>query len=112
MKRKSFADMACPIAQSLEVFGEWWSPLILRDTVIFKVTRFDELQGNLGIAPTVLTERLNTLVEADLLKRVKYQDNPPRFEYLPTDAGLATRPILMALADWGREWTSVPEAQR
>jgi DNA-binding HxlR family transcriptional regulator len=101
--------MACPIAQSLEIFGEWWSPLILRDTIMFNITRFDELQRELGIAPTVLTDRLNTLVDAGLLERRRYNDRPPRFEYIPTQAGRDVEPILKALAKWGRRWTEVPE---
>ena len=109
VKRKSFSDMACPIAQSLEILGEWWTPLILRDTVLFGITRFDELQNKLGIAPTVLTDRLHKLVEHGLLERRQYSRRPPRFEYVPTQAGRDTEPILNALADWGRRWTEVPE---
>ena len=63
MQRKSFADMACPIARSLEQVGEWWSMLILRDAFAGK-TRFDEFQQSLGIAPNMLTRRLAALVEA------------------------------------------------
>jgi len=109
VKRASFAHMQCPIAQSMEVLGEWWSPLILRDTVIFGITRFDELQKSLGIAPTVLTKRLNTLVAAGVLERRQYSERPPRFEYVPTAAGEALRPVLKALADWGRQWR-LPDA--
>jgi len=104
VKRASFEHMPCPIAQSMEVLGEWWSPLILRDTVIFGITRFDELQRNLGIAPNVLTKRLNTLVDAGVLERRQYNERPPRYEYVPTASGEALRPVLKALADWGREW--------
>ena len=106
MKRKSFEDMDCPIAQSLEVVGEWWTPLILRDVVLFGSTRFDELQVNLGIAPTVLTRRLNHLVDTGLLTRRRYQDRPPRFEYLPTEAATDFRPVLEEMARWGRRWAA------
>jgi len=112
VKRKSFSDMACPIAQSLEILGEWWTPLILRDTVLFGITRFDELQQKLGIAPTVLTDRLNKLVDHGLLERRRYCLRPPRYEYVPTRAGRDTEPILEALAAWGRSWTQVPGTDR
>lgn len=104
VKRASFAHMQCPIAQSMEVLGEWWSPLILRDTIIFGISRFDELQQNLGIAPNVLTRRLKMLVDAGVLERRQYHQRPPRYEYVPTASGEALRPVLKALADWGREW--------
>jgi len=104
VKRASFAEMDCPIAQSMEVLGEWWSPLILRDIVIFGISRFDELQRNLGIAPNILAKRLHTLVDAGVLERRQYSERPARYEYVPTDAGIALRPVLKALADWGRQW--------
>jgi len=105
MRRKSFEDMNCPIAQSLELVGEWWTPLILREVVILRSTRFDEIQTGLGIAPTVLARRLKHLVDAGLLERRQYHDHPPRFEYLPTEAARDFRPVLEALARWGRRWT-------
>jgi hypothetical protein len=77
MQRKSFSSMQCPIARGLEHVGEWWSILILRDA--FRgVTRFDEFSESLGIAPNMLTRRLNALVEAGLLARQRYSEHPPR----------------------------------
>jgi DNA-binding HxlR family transcriptional regulator len=108
MKRKSFEHMDCHIAQSLELVGEWWTPLILRDIVMLGYTRFDVIQRDLGIAPTVLTSRLNALVDAGLLERHQYNDRPPRFEYLPTEAAADFRIVLEALGAWGRRWTSLP----
>ena len=108
MKRKSFEHMACPIAQSLELVGEWWTPLILRDIVGFGITRFDDLQKSLGIAPTVLTSRLNAMVDAGLLDRRRYSEHPPRFEYVPTESAKDFRPVLEALATWGQKWTTIP----
>ena len=102
--------MACPIAQSLELVGEWWTPLILRDIIGLGLTRFDDIQKNLGIAPTVLTSRLNHLVEAGVLERRQYSEHPPRFDYLPTAAGEDFTPVLEALAEWGRRWTTVPSS--
>jgi DNA-binding HxlR family transcriptional regulator len=83
MQHKSFGSMACPIARSLERVGEWWSILILRDA--FRgTTRFDQFQKSLGIAPNILTRRLNALVGSGLLERRRYSERPPRYEYLLT----------------------------
>ena len=100
MQRKSFGEMQCPVARSLERVGEWWSILILRDA-FYGVTRFDDFQKSLGVAPTVLTRRLGVLVDAGLLERRKYQDRPPRHEYLLTERGRDFRPVLFGLLAWG-----------
>jgi DNA-binding HxlR family transcriptional regulator len=102
MRRKSFRNMSCPIARSLERVGEWWSMLILRDA-LHGMTRFDEFQESLGIAPNILTRRLDTLVEAGLLERRRYCDHPPRDEYLPTEPGRDFRPVLVSLLAWGNK---------
>jgi DNA-binding HxlR family transcriptional regulator len=102
MQRKSFGRMACPIARSLEHVGEWWSILILRDA-LHGLTRFDELQKNLGIAPNMLARRLHALVEAGLLERRRYSERPPRDEYVPTERGRDFHPILVALLAWGNK---------
>src|SRR5712691_8171852 len=100
MQRKSFGNMPCPIARSLERVGEWWSILILRDA-LHGMTRFDEFQKSLGIAPSMLTRRLNGLVEAGLLERRRYSERPPRDEYLLTPRGRDFRPVVVALYAWG-----------
>jgi DNA-binding HxlR family transcriptional regulator len=100
MQRKSFEKMPCPIARSLEHVGEWWSMLIMRDA-LHGFTRFDEFQKSLGIAPNMLTRRLNALVEAGLLLRRRYSEHPPRDEYVPTARGRDFRPVLLALLAWG-----------
>jgi len=102
MQRKSFADMACPIARSLEQVGEWWSILILRDAFAGK-TRFDEFQQSLGIAPNMLTRRLASLVEAGMLERRPYSTRPPRDEYLLTERGRDFRTVLVALLAFGHK---------
>src|SRR5271154_6781266 len=102
MQRKSFGNMQCPVARSLEVVGEWWSILILRDASN-GLTRFDQFQENLGIAPNILTRRLNALVEAGLLERRRYSERPPRDEYVLTEAGRDFRPVLWALLAWGNK---------
>ncbi len=102
MERKSFGKMSCPIARSLERVGEWWSMLIMRDA-LHGMTRFDEFQKSLGIAPNMLTRRLNALVEAGLLERRRYREHPPRDEYLPTPRGRDFRPVLFSLMAWGNK---------
>src|SRR5580704_6464889 len=102
MRRKSFSYMQCPIARSLERVGEWWSILILRDASL-GLTRFDEFQESLGIAPNILTRRLKALVEAGLLERRRYSERPPRDEYVLTQAGRDFRPVLWALLAWGNK---------
>jgi DNA-binding HxlR family transcriptional regulator len=102
MRRKSFGNMQCPIARSLERVGEWWSILILRDA-FHGLTRFDQFQESLGIAPNILTRRLNSLVEAGLLERRRYSERPPRDEYLLTETGRDFRPVLWALLAWGNK---------
>ena len=94
--------MACPIARGLERVGEWWSILILRDA-LHGMTRFDEFQKSLGIAPNMLARRLKSLVDAGLLERRRYSERPPRDEYLPTARGHDFRPILVALLAWGNK---------
>jgi DNA-binding HxlR family transcriptional regulator len=102
MQHKGFADMPCPIARSIERVGEWWSILILRDAFKGK-TRFDQFQKSLGIAPNMLTRRLNTLVESGLLERRLYSEKPPRHEYVLTSRGQDFRPVLWALVAWGNK---------
>jgi DNA-binding HxlR family transcriptional regulator len=102
MRRKSFGNMQCPIARSLERVGEWWSILILRDASL-GLRRFDEFQESLGIAPNILTRRLRALVEAGLLERRRYSERPPRDEYVLTEAGHDFRPVLWALLAWGNK---------
>src|SRR5207237_10763811 len=100
MQRKSFGTMQCPVARSLERVGEWWSILILRDA-LRGTTRFDQFQKSLGIAPNMLTRRLNALVSAGLLERRRYSEHPPRDEYVPTARGRDFRPVLVSLMAWG-----------
>jgi DNA-binding HxlR family transcriptional regulator len=102
MQRKNFGNLQCPVARSLERVGEWWSILILRDAV-YGLKRFDEFQKSLEIAPNMLTKRLNALVKADLLKRQRYSEKPPRYEYVLTERGRDFRPVLLSLLAWGNK---------
>jgi len=102
VRRKSFGNMQCPIARSLERVGEWWSILILRDA-FHGLTRFDQFAESLGIAPNMLARRLKALVDAGLLERRRYSEHPPRDEYVLTEAGRDFRPVLWALLAWGNK---------
>jgi DNA-binding HxlR family transcriptional regulator len=103
MRRASFADMSCSIARSLEVIGEWWTLLIVRDA-FFGVTRFEEFQDRLGIARNILAKRLETLVEHGVLERRCYDEARDRHDYVLTDKGRALWPVLVTIRQWGDEW--------
>jgi DNA-binding HxlR family transcriptional regulator len=90
----------CPIARSLDRVGEWWNILILRDAM-HGLSRFDQFEKSLGIAPNMLTRRLKSLVETGLLERHIYSERPPRFEYRLTEVGRDFKPVLLALLAWG-----------
>jgi DNA-binding HxlR family transcriptional regulator len=105
MERKSFADMHCSVAQCLEVVGEWWSMLIMRDAFL-GVSRFDEFQQRLGISRNILNQRLNHLVEAGVLARVPYSEHPPRHDYRLTDKGRDLWPVLTAMRQWGDKYAA------
>ncbi len=103
MQRTSFGDMACSIARTLDVIGEGWAPLILRD-VFVGINRFDQLQGDLGISRKVLAERLKHLVEHEVLERHAYSSRPERFEYVLTERGRELVQVLMVMVRWGDRW--------
>lgn len=100
MRRKSFSDMDCSVAQCLEAVGEWWSMLIVRDAFL-GVSRFDEFQESLGIARNILQQRLGKLVEYEVLQKKPYSLRPPRFEYMLTKKGRDLWPVLTAMRQWG-----------
>jgi len=105
MRRTSFEDMDCSVAQCLEVVGEWWSLLIVRDAFM-GVRRFDDFQGRLGIARNVLNDRLHKLVDEGIFERVQYQERPPRFEYRLTDKGRDLWSVITAMRQWGDRWAA------
>jgi DNA-binding HxlR family transcriptional regulator len=92
----------------MDLLGDWWTPLVLRDAY-FGIRRFDDFQRDLGIGRNVLTQRLNRLVDEGLFERVQYQEHPPRYEYVLTDKGRDFMPVLMAMSAWGDRWLSGPE---
>lgn len=105
MQRTQFGDMACSIARTLDIIGEPWSPLILRD-VYAGIARFEQIQRDLGISRKVLTERLGWLVENDVLERREYSSRPPRYEYHLTPKGLELADLLLVMVRWGDRWTA------
>jgi DNA-binding HxlR family transcriptional regulator len=102
MQRTNFGEMACSIARTLDVIGEPWSPLILRDVWV-GFTRFEQIHADLGISRKVLAERLNHLVEQGVLERRPY-DRRPRYEYVLTDKGAELVDLLMVMVGWGDKW--------
>jgi DNA-binding HxlR family transcriptional regulator len=108
MERTSFAEMRCSLARSLELIGDWWTPLVLRD-LFLGVNRFDVLAEDLGISRNLLTRRLKALEENGVVARRAYQERPPRYEYVLTEAGRDLVPILLALTAWGDRWAQPEE---
>ncbi len=105
MQRTPLREMACSLARSLDVAGEWWTPLIVRD-VWLGIRRFDEIQHNLGLSRKVLADRLDTLVREGVLERRRYEERPPRDEYVLTAKGKELMEAFFTLIDWGDRWTA------
>jgi DNA-binding HxlR family transcriptional regulator len=105
MPKQSFADIACSIARSLEVIGERWTPLILRDLFV-GMSRFEDIRRDLGIASNVLTDRLENLERHGVVQRHQYQSRPARDEYRLTAKGLDLYPVIATLLTWGDKWVS------
>jgi DNA-binding HxlR family transcriptional regulator len=105
MLKRDYEGQNCSIARALEVVGERWTLLIVRD-VFLGLRRFDQMQESLGIARNVLTDRLNRLVEEGILERVRYSERPERFEYRLTAKGRELNIALTALRQWGDKYLS------
>jgi DNA-binding HxlR family transcriptional regulator len=106
MYRKTFEGMNCSIARALDQIGEWWTLLIIRECTL-GTTRFDEFQQRLGIARNVLTNRLNHLVEQEILEKRPIDTNARHFEYRLTRKGEDLYPVLIALLQWADRWVSL-----
>ena len=104
----AYEEQVCSVAKALDVVGERWSLLIVRDVFMGK-RRFDEIQADLGIARNVLDKRLTKLVDHDVLERRLYQERPPRWEYRLTEKGIDLWPTLVALMHWGDRYGSFGE---
>ena len=103
MKRTSFADWPCSVARTVDILGDWWTPLVLRESYL-GVRRFDDFQHRLGIGRNILTQRLGRLVDEGLLARRPYQERPLRHEYVLTDKGRDFYPVMAAITRWGDAW--------
>jgi DNA-binding HxlR family transcriptional regulator len=110
MKRTDFSEMQCSMSRALDLIGDWWTPLIIRDLFI-GVSRFDQLVADLGISRNLLTERLKLLEEGRLVSRHAYSQRPPRYQYRLTEAGADLVPVLMALTAWGDKWVRPKEGR-
>jgi DNA-binding HxlR family transcriptional regulator len=105
MLKRDYEGQNCSIARALEVVGERWTLLIVRDAFL-GLSRFEQFQESLGIARNVLTERLNRLVEEGIFKRVRYCERPERFEYRLTEKGRDLQIALTGLVQWGDKYVS------
>jgi DNA-binding HxlR family transcriptional regulator len=108
MLGRDYTGQTCSIARTLEVIGERWTMLIVRD-VFLGVRRFDDIQADLGVARNVLASRLDRLIVTGVLEKVRYQGRPPRFEYRLTDKGLDLWPLLVELVQWGDRHAPAPD---
>jgi DNA-binding HxlR family transcriptional regulator len=108
VQRTSFANDGCPIARSLDVIGDWWSLLIIRDALVGR-RRFGEFQKSLGLAKNILAQRLRKLVDEGILATAPASDGSAYQEYVLTRKGRAIHPILIALRQWTEESDEAPE---
>jgi DNA-binding HxlR family transcriptional regulator len=106
MLGRTYDDQNCSVARSLEIVGERWSLLILRDAIFGGSTRFSEFQRNLGIAPNILAHRLEGFVAAGLMDTRRYSDQHDHHEYVLTAKGLDLQPVIIALTAWGDRWAA------
>ena len=108
MVKKAAGARVCSLASALEVVGERWALLVVRE-VFYGVRRFEGIAHNTGAPRDVLTARLRTLAEGGVLRRVPYSERPVRHEYHLTEAGLELAPVLLGLLAWGRKWAPAGE---
>ena len=106
MLGRTYDAQVCSIARALEVVGERWSILIVRDALFAGSTRYRDFQRSLGIATNVLGDRLDGFVEAGIMRRHRYSERPELFEYVLTDKGRDLAPALIALTAWGDRWAA------
>jgi DNA-binding HxlR family transcriptional regulator len=103
MQHTSFAEMPCPVARTLDVIGEWWTLVIVRDALV-GARRFDDFKTS-GIADNILSARLRKLVEEGVFERRPYGERADRFEYVLTRKGRDLLPVIAVMWDWGKKWT-------
>jgi len=103
---KMYDSEVCSIARALEVVGERWSLLIIREALFAGSTRYSDFQRSLGIATNILKDRLDGFVDAGIMRRNRYSKQPVLFEYVLTDKGRDLAPALIALTEWGDRWAA------
>jgi DNA-binding HxlR family transcriptional regulator len=108
MLGKDYEGQHCSVARSLELIGERWTLLVIRE-VLYGRRKFSEMQKTLGVARNVLTNRLQRLVDEDILERRAYSEKPERYEYFLTEKGLDLWPTLVALMHWGDKHMPLPD---
>ena len=107
---RDFPRDACSVASTLEIVGERWTLHVLREAFL-GVRRFEDFRRNIGVARNILSDRLNTLVAEGILRRERYSEHPPRYEYRLTRKGVDLYGILIELMKWGNRWTPQPEGR-
>jgi DNA-binding HxlR family transcriptional regulator len=110
MRHASLAAMPCPIARTLDLVGEWWTLLLIRDA-LQGARRFEDFKSS-GIADNILAVRLKKLTAAGIFERRRYQRHPDRYEYLLSEKGLELASVVFALRAWGRRWTKGEDLSR
>jgi DNA-binding HxlR family transcriptional regulator len=106
MLGRTYENQTCSAARALEVIGERWSLLIIRDAIFGGITKFSDFQRSLGIAPNTLASRLDGFVAAGLMESRRYSDQYNHHEYVLTDKGLDLQPVIIALTGWGDRWAA------
>jgi DNA-binding HxlR family transcriptional regulator len=108
MRRTRFDDWDCSIARTVDLLGDWWTPMVVRACFV-GARRFEQFQESMGIPRNVLAERLKTLVDEGVLRKEPYQEHPVRYEYRLTEKGLALYPVIITMMQWGDEWLDWPD---
>ncbi|HEX4225096.1 MAG TPA: helix-turn-helix domain-containing protein [Pseudonocardiaceae bacterium] len=108
MLGRTYRDQSCSVARALEVVGERWTLLIVRDA-LQGITRYDDFLTGIGVSRNILSVRLNSLVENGILERVRYQERPERFEYVLTPGGRTLAPVIASLMRWGDTFLAGPD---
>jgi DNA-binding HxlR family transcriptional regulator len=103
MRRTRFDDWDCSIARTVDILGDWWTPMVLRSAFL-GARRFEQFQEGLGIPRNVLTERLGRMVDEGIMERRLYQDRPARYEYRLTEKGIGLYPVIVTMMEWGNQW--------
>jgi DNA-binding HxlR family transcriptional regulator len=106
MLGKTYDSQVCSIARALESVGERWSLLIIRDALFAGSTRYSDFQRSLGIATNILKDRLDSFVDAGIMRRHKYSEQPELYDYVLTEKGRDLAPALIALTEWGDRWSA------